>query len=584
MEFHPSQRPATGRSGSHSRARVRLGIPAGAAPVLILLSLLATLGAPPGEAARPVSVKAVRFWSLGDVTRIAVETSGEFRFKYNRLSNPPRLYFDILNARQRVSPETVHTILVGDDLIKQIRVSQNRRSVARVVLDLKTEVDVSASQLVNPDRLIIEVRRKGSRASLEDKLTLARPAKPQAKQTAKRAKPAKSKKPSGKRATTAAEKQAAPKVIEKPLAAPPPAETIAKAPRSAPSKTKSPVEAARSRNGSTSAAPPGRQTKIEKPPARTAARRAPAATEAKRHASSNPPEPAKDSDARRQQKTLAASAKPPAESPAAKKDEDDFLIATPARRNRGGGHSLTRVLGLKLGRIVIDPGHGGRDTGTIGPTGLREKDVTLDVSKRLATLLRERLGAEVVLTRTSDKTLSLERRTEIANKALADLFISVHVNSSRYRGVNGVETFYLNLTRSRADLEVAARENAGSNKSIHELTSLIQKIALDDKLQESRDLAANVQTAVYKMHRKLNPRARNRGVKKAPFVVLIGAKMPSILVEVGFISNPREEKQLKSEKYRQQLAEALYDGIAAYANSLSHFQVARSTGPSGEEE
>ncbi|HFB97881.1 MAG TPA: N-acetylmuramoyl-L-alanine amidase, partial [Bryobacterales bacterium] len=286
-------------------------------------------------------------------------------------------------------------------------------------------------------------------------------------------------------------------------------------------------------------------------------------------------------------KKVAKLEKQPAATEAAdadEKEDGEVLIAKPARRNSTGGHSLTRVLGLKLGRIVIDPGHGGRDTGTIGPTGLREKDVTLDVSKRLAALLRERLGAEVVLTRTTDKSLSLERRTEIANKALADLFVSVHVNSSRYRSVNGVETFYLNLTRSRADLEVAARENAGSNKSIHELTSLIQKIALDDKLQESRDLAANVQTAVYKMHRRLNRRARNRGVKKAPFVVLIGAKMPSILVEVGFISNPHEEKLLKTEKYRQQLAEALYEGIAAYANSLSHFQVARSTAPMDEEE
>ncbi len=548
MEFHPSQRPAGGRSGFQPGARVRLGVPTGAAPALILFSLLATLGAQPGSAARPVSVKAVRHWSLGDVTRIAVETTGEFRYKFNRLPNPPRVYFDILNARQRISPETVHTITVGDELIEKIRVSQNRRWVARVVLDLKTDVEVSASQLVNPHRLIIEVRRKKPKGSLDGKLTLAVPGKPVPKQATKEAK--------------------------RPVRAPEPKPAAAK---TAPATKPPPVKTAAAKRTQAKTAP------AKKPPAKIAAakRTAPKVVE---KPLAPPPKTPPARETAKLEKRPAAEAAEAEETGSSEEDDGEFLIAKPARRNSTGGHSLTRVLGLKLGRIVIDPGHGGRDTGTIGPTGLREKDVTLDVSKRLARLLEERLGAEVILTRTTDKSLSLERRTEIANKALADLFVSVHVNSSRYRSVNGVETFYLNLTRSRADLEVAARENAGSNKSIHELTSLIQKIALDDKLQESRDLAANVQTAVYKLHRKLNPRARNRGVKKAPFVVLIGAKMPSILVEVGFISNPREEKLLKTEKYRHQLAEALYDGIAAYADSLSHFQVARSTGPASEDE
>jgi len=588
MEFHPSQRPATGRRGRQSKAGTRLRVPrAAAAPVLTLLSLLASAGAQPGQAAKYVSVKDVRYWSLGDVTRIAVETTGEFRFKYNRLSNPPRIYFDILNARQRISRETVHTIPVGDDLIKRIRVSQNRRTVARVVLDLETEVEVSASQLVNPNRLIIEVRRKGRKRSLEEKLTLASPGAPSRKQARRKEQPA----PAGKKesaARIASAGKSPVKVIEKPLAAPPMKRTASKTAAGGKAKTVQASVANAGRRGTPekvkkaqaqAAAKPVRQAKLT-------VSRPPVPATRSRSNSSGPiaasKTPGTKSSAPRQERA-ATSPRPEQREPESSGEESEFLIATPARRNSTGGHSLTRVLGLKLGRIVIDPGHGGRDTGTIGPTGLREKDVTLDVSKRLARLLEERLGAEVVLTRNSDQSLSLERRTEIANKALADLFVSVHVNSSRYRTVNGAETFYLNLTRSRADLEVAARENAGSNRSIHELTSLIQKIALDDKLQESRDLAANVQTAVYKMHRKLNPRARNRGVKKAPFVVLIGAKMPSILVEVGFISNPREEKLLKTEKYRQQLAEALYDGIAAYANSLSHFQVARSTGPTSEE-
>ena len=163
----------------------------------------------------------------------------------------------------------------------------------------------------------------------------------------------------------------------------------------------------------------------------------------------------------------------------------------------------------------------------------------------------------------------------MANDARADLFLSVHVNSSRYASVGGVETFYLNFTQSRADLEVAARENAGSNQSIHELSDLVRKIALDDKIQESRDFATSVQTQVHDLAKKLDSNARDRGVKKAPFVVLIGAKMPSVLVEVGFISNKKEEKLLGDPEYRQRLAEAIYKGLAGYASTLSHFDVAQ---------
>jgi N-acetylmuramoyl-L-alanine amidase len=271
----------------------------------------------------------------------------------------------------------------------------------------------------------------------------------------------------------------------------------------------------------------------------------------------------------------AAKPAPPPEPEAEEEVYEDVPLGTPAKQNSGGTHSLTRVLGLKLGRVVIDPGHGGRDTGTIGPSGLREKEVTLDVARRLAKLIEERMGSEVVLTRNADVSVPLEARAKLANEKQADLFLSIHVNASRYSKVNGVETFYLNFTRSRADLEVAARENAGSNQSIHELSDLVQKIALDDKVQESRDLATSVQTAVHALAAKHYSEARNRGVKKAPFVVLIGAQMPSILVELGFISNSREEKLMKTKEFRQELAESLYVGLSTYASSLSHFQVAQ---------
>jgi N-acetylmuramoyl-L-alanine amidase len=232
-------------------------------------------------------------------------------------------------------------------------------------------------------------------------------------------------------------------------------------------------------------------------------------------------------------------------------------------------------LGLKVGRIVLDPGHGGHDTGTIGPGGLKEKDLVLDIALRLGQLITERMGAEVIYTRTDDTFVPLETRTEIANEAKADLFLSIHANSSRLRTAAGPETFYLNFTTDPNALEVAARENAPSTRSIHELQDLVLKIARKEKVQESREFAASIQKALYSGLRS----GKNRGVKKAPFVVLIGAQMPSVLVEVAFLSNPREERLLKQPDYRQRLAEALYRGLFQYASTLSHFQLARSANP-----
>ena len=241
-----------------------------------------------------------------------------------------------------------------------------------------------------------------------------------------------------------------------------------------------------------------------------------------------------------------------------------------------GHRSLIRALGLKIGRIVIDPGHGGHDTGTIGPTGLMEKDLVLDVAKRLGATLEDRLGGEVIFTRADDTFIPLESRTALANQKQADLFISIHANSSRSSSARGVETYYLNFTSSPDALEVAARENAVSEKSIHELQDLVKKITLKEKLDESREFAANVQKSLYATMSRGNASLRNRGVKKAPFVVLIGANMPSILAEISFVSNPSDERLLRKPEYRDKIADALYRGIQKYANSLSGVKVAHS--------
>ena len=235
--------------------------------------------------------------------------------------------------------------------------------------------------------------------------------------------------------------------------------------------------------------------------------------------------------------------------------------------NLDGDRSLTRVLGLKVSRVVIDPGHGGKDTGTVGPSGLREKDLVLSVSLKLKALLEQRLGTEVVLTRDSDRFVPLDERTAIANQVRADLFVSIHANSSNHRTVTGIETFFLNFTSNSDEREVASRENAGSQKNIRDLENLLRQIALGDFNEESQDLAQTVQTGLHSALGKHRP-LPNRGVKKAPFIVLINLNMPGILTEIEFISNPEAETYLKNDSGQMQVAEGLFLGIKEYLNSL----------------
>jgi N-acetylmuramoyl-L-alanine amidase len=248
----------------------------------------------------------------------------------------------------------------------------------------------------------------------------------------------------------------------------------------------------------------------------------------------------------------------------------------PSRPPENAARSLTRALGLKINRVVIDAGHGGHDDGTIGPHGVLEKDVVLDVALRLAALVQTRLGAEVILTRSDDRFVPLHERTAIANEHKADLFLSIHANSSPSPAVGGTETFYLNFTNNTNALNVAARENAGSDKSVGELRDLIQSITLNDKITESETFARDIQTPLFTQAASANTAARDRGIKRAPFVVLIGASMPSVLAEIGFLSNARDERNLGRPEYRQRIAEALYRGVASYSRSLSHFEVASS--------
>jgi N-acetylmuramoyl-L-alanine amidase len=261
-------------------------------------------------------------------------------------------------------------------------------------------------------------------------------------------------------------------------------------------------------------------------------------------------------------KTTSASTKP-----------DLVQPASSPQPTRTGQSTLTRALGLKVGRIVIDAGHGGHDTGTIGPTGLMEKDLCLDVALRLGKIIEQRLpGADVVYTRSDDTFIPLEERTNIANQAKADLFISIHANSSQDHAARGIETYYLNLKGSAEAMEVAARENATAQEGVHDLQDLVKKIAQTEKIEESKEFAEDIQDSLSRRIPKPG-KMKNRGVRKAPFVVLIGADMPSILTEISFLSNPADEQLLKKPEQRQKVAEGLYQGVASYLQAMNSVTV-----------
>jgi N-acetylmuramoyl-L-alanine amidase len=237
--------------------------------------------------------------------------------------------------------------------------------------------------------------------------------------------------------------------------------------------------------------------------------------------------------------------------------------------NAAGGFSIARQLGLSVSRIVIDPGHGGHDPGVLG-RGLNEATLALDIALRLEKLLQKDAGTEVVLTRRSDVYVPLEERTEIANRQNADMFLSIHANASRNEDARGIETFFLSFASSPDAEAVAARENSASTREMNQLPDLIKAITLNNKLDESRDLAHIVQDSLVSNLRKSNRQIRSRGVKKAPFVVLIGAAMPSVLAEISFVSNARELALLKTPSYRQRIAEALYAAVTKYRRSLKN--------------
>lgn len=456
-------------------------------------------------------VTAVRRWVGPNYSRIVISVEGEVKFESNRLPNPDRIVLDLTNARLS-SALVGKTFPVEDGFLRQIRLGQYQPTITRVVLDVEKIEDYSVFTLPNPFRLVIDINGPPVRAAA--KPAEARPAQPPPTST--------------------------------------PEETLR--------------AAAKSAGLSTPAAKPADGTGVTAERKRTT----PEADAA-----------GKPGGASEQKEVASAKLPPPSSSPTGKTapadtaGKDSAAPIKPSAPTESGARTLTRALGLKITRIVIDPGHGGHDTGTIGPTGLCEKDLVLDVAVRLKKLLEAKTGAEVILTRTDDTFVPLEERTAIANEKAADLFISIHANGSRDRRARGIETYYLNFTSDPEALEVAARENATTQETVHQLQNLIKKIVLTEKIEESQDFAAQIQREVYSRLRRYGSEQKNRGVKKAPFVVLIGANMPSVLAEISFLTNPQDERMLKRPEHRERIAEALYRGISNYVGRLGGVKVAQ---------
>ena len=528
---------------------------------------------PDTKPGRPM-VTGIRHWSTPDYTRVAIDLESEVKYEAGRVPDPDRIFFDLQDTKL-ASTLVGKTFDVSDGFLKKIRIAQFERGTTRVVLEVDDVSDYSAFLLPNPYRLIIDIHGRQPQRTTNVAKNAPPKTEPKPEPRIEQPKTAESVKPAEKKPETTVAKNNP--TVKKIPEVDSPAEKVANKTE----KTEKPSDRLTAKTDkATDKTTPMTSAKNEKPIASPEVVDKPA--EKVETAKLNPPV-VKATD-KPTSEPIAESIAPRAVKSNAKASKNPTSTAHTARPTSDGDTSLIRALGLKIGRIVVDAGHGGHDTGTIGPSGLLEKDLTLDVALRLGKMLESRLGADVVYTRDDDTFIPLETRTAVANQQQADLFISIHANSSSDANARGVETYYLNFTSSADALEVAARENAVSEKSIHELQDLVKKIAMKEKIEESREFASDVQKLLHAGLAAKAPAIRDRGVKKAPFIVLIGANMPSVLAEISFLSNPTDERRLQTPDYRQKIAESLYKGIARYVSGLSGVKVAsKGTGALGQQ-
>ncbi len=555
-------------------------------------------------------VTGVRHWSTPDYTRVAIDVEQEVKFGSQRISHPDRIFFDLRDTKL-ASTLVGKTFDVDDGFLKKIRVAEFQPGRTRIVLEVDDLASYDAFLLPDPYRLIIDIHGKKNSATL---LAKADTASGKIRSTPDSSSMAASdfdddsdsgESDTSSRGRSTAVVRKTPREPDKSVVSSRSVPSKSDAQRSGSSKsgpveTDLPVDDTSASSKQPESANPANGNRVIKTTVavKGSDRRIPKTiveaddtpndrdnSPATRASLEDRPDARDVSSTGETKKSVSSSSSSSSTAMRRNKSRSTATQAAPdtadlqgesreARPTAAGERSLTRALGLKIGKIVIDAGHGGHDTGTIGPNGLLEKDVVLDVAKRLGRLLESRLGAEVVYTRRDDTFIPLETRTAIANRERADLFISIHANSSRDSDARGVETYYLNFTSSPEALEVAARENAVSETSIHELQDLVKKIALKEKIEESREFAGDVQESLYGGLALNSAGVRDRGIKKAPFIVLIGANMPSILAEISFVSNPTDERKMETSEHRQRIAESLYRGVSKYCNGLSGVKVA----------
>ena len=460
----------------------------------------------PSAPTKLATIKSIRRTVLPDAVRVTIELDAEVAFHEERITDPARVFVDLPGTRP-AAPLADQTLrFEGDaDIVRQVRIGRHPNNTTRVVLDAAGVTSYSVYPLYSPYRLVIDCVRV--------------PAK-----------------------TVAAA------MTDKVLARVPPPEVL-------------PIPV-----------PPARAAASQLLPARTMTNpwlrrlpgRTPRATALIAAATSMEPTAAIE------RQTIEAAAVVGAPLPALASPVPGGLAATePPAHNATGGLSMARQLGLGVSRIVIDPGHGGHDSGAKGK-GVQEAELVLDVALRLEKLLQKVPGVEVILTRRTDDFIPLPERTAIANREGADLFLSIHANASTSGQAHGIETYFLNFANNQSAAAVAARENAASTQSMGGLPDFVKAIALNNKLDESRDFALHVQRAMVERQKSANRLLKDLGVKQAPFVVLIGANMPSVLAEMGFVTNAQEAKLLKASAYRQKIAESLFNAIRKYQTSLKN--------------
>jgi N-acetylmuramoyl-L-alanine amidase len=421
-------------------------------------------------AAAVATIRDIRRTPLPDGVRVSIELDSEPRYRYERLENPRRLFFDIKGTRAPASLQDA-VLKFEDTVVREIRLGRHPNNTTRVVMDMEQVESCNVFTLANPFRLVVDFKRDAA---------VTRSAGPIA-------------------------------------------------------------------NGLTPAVP-GRVAVENTRPL--------------------PPAEVKPTPATKDREVLPAAKEPV---PLLSRPATAVAASVPSpvapTTNSNGQFSLSRQLGLGISRIVLDAGHGGHDPGARS-NGIEEAELVLDVTLRLRELLEKQPGIEVTLTRNADEFIPLEERTAIANRNGADLFLSIHANASRNPKARGIETYFLNFASNPEAEAVAARENSASGKTMHSLPEIVRAIALNNKIDESRDFAEMVQKSMVRRLTARNKLVRDLGVKQAPFVVLIGAGMPSVLAEISFITNKQDSVLLKTPAYRQQIAESLFDAVVRYQRSL----------------